>query len=573
VKKICAFLIFFLLLTMLAAAQGTGYGSGYGYYTDYGPNAQYTSDAGNPGASIFAPFVTNLEARVQDRLINLSWRDSGSVLGWVYIYRSRQPFSNGIASAQGEPKKIPHGLQAFAEQVDSLGPWYYWVVASDENDQRYELAVNYCNMVDINVDGSTRIVKAGISAAGNGNPASNVSPARTLPFVPRPSQMALESATWNTLWPGITNPNYSGNSGSAAGAEIHNISAEVIGNAINITFAVSNRYKNPVLYRSLTPIRTKSDLRDMSTVAVVKVGVMSPFLDTPEFGVSYYYTVVFEEDISSPYEAVWPGNNATISPAALPPRNTGSTNAYNFPSAAAPQSANSYSNYGNTATPPATTGTSGTAAANAYGYNTPLYGKNGIMNAGNSATLPANSNQTYVPPASSPTYPPLTPSPITTNRPAEAPSVPLQYSNTQAAQTQGNLLPTPVTTTQQFINGVQTTTVPMGNTAPAPMNPSVFAQDLQSQTAAGEDYDLAIIVQNSFRWRDWARARTELQRFLNLRKGGTAEPRAHFYLGQVYYFMGAYGEAMNEFVYIQGRYPDRANSWIQACSARIAETR
>ena len=96
----------------------------------------------------------------------------------------------------------------------------------------------------------------------------------------------------------------------------------------------------------------------------------------------------------------------------------------------------------------------------------------------------------------------------------------------------------------------------------------VFPEDLERSIDAGfagnEEYQLRLIVQGYFSLKEWNKAGEEFRRFLDLPRTKDHKSRAHFYLGQVYYFQGKPREALFEFLLAQEQYPNHCNSWIQA---------
>ena len=93
--------------------------------------------------------------------------------------------------------------------------------------------------------------------------------------------------------------------------------------------------------------------------------------------------------------------------------------------------------------------------------------------------------------------------------------------------------------------------------------PGIFARDLDNSPPGADDYVLSLIVKGPFMERNWEKSRAELVNFLALPRNAELASRAKFYLGQSYYFLGRYREALFEFLAIQGRYPAEANEWIQ----------
>jgi hypothetical protein len=78
-----------------------------------------------------------------------------------------------------------------------------------------------------------------------------------------------------------------------------------------ISFMVSGSQKSTVLYRNTQPIRQIQDLLN----GIVRTGISSPFIDYPAPGSSYYYAILFEDDISRSLVEIQPGRNSTINAA------------------------------------------------------------------------------------------------------------------------------------------------------------------------------------------------------------------------------------------------------------------
>jgi hypothetical protein len=97
-----------------------------------------------------------------------------------------------------------------------------------------------------------------------------------------------------------------------------------------------------------------------------------------------------------------------------------------------------------------------------------------------------------------------------------------------------------------------------------------FDQDLEAP-AGGEEYSLRSIVQGSFTRGDWKNTIEELLHYLSLPRSRTSEARARFYLGQAYYFSGAFREALFEFLFVQSYYPQEAGEWVQAGLAALVK--
>jgi hypothetical protein len=101
-----------------------------------------------------------------------------------------------------------------------------------------------------------------------------------------------------------------------------------------------------------------------------------------------------------------------------------------------------------------------------------------------------------------------------------------------------------------------------------PKRPRAFREDLQAP-AGGEESMLRSIVQGPFTGRNWETSRTELARYLSIPRSALPLARAHFYLGQAWYFSGNYREALIEFLAVQSLYPQEANEWIEDTLSRL----
>jgi TolA-binding protein len=441
-----------------------------------------TAQSGQSGSSIFAPFVTRLNAEVSGKAVRLRWQDSSSVKGPVYVYRARVPFSGAGAQYQARGLEVPYGQQIFIEEVEALGMWYYFVVASDETRMKYEIVVPYSNIVDVQLDGASKNVPASPGIAGT-------TPYADTPLISQPAQRPAEDPTWDSAYGSYGVARQSGY--SRYSSDIVEIAAQPLPNGIYISYRSSERDKNALLYRSTQPF---TQYNDILTAALVKDHLTSPYVDYPPPGVPCYYAVLYEEDIRSGQAAIYPGNNATVDPVQL-----------------------------------------GTAAQGASGIaGTPSY-----------SPIPANPQQkTYLDPGSGYFSAVRSPSP-------------LSAESAQVAESLRNQVETaPVIPKSSF--GIN-------------MEPRVFNQDVQSNAVSGEDYDLAVIVRGSFFRKDWGIARVELQRYLSVPHSQNAAVRAHFYLGQCYYFTNDARSALNEFMAVHTLFPDEAASWVQAALAKAGE--
>jgi hypothetical protein len=497
-------------------------------------NTAFTQTTG----AVFAPFVSRLSATVNGRQVRLSWVDSSSVDGPVYIYRSTRPYTNSDAAdiSHGFVGSAPYGTRMYADVVPSDGKWYYFVAASDNSHQRYTLLIPFSNTIDINVgvggqNSASSYINGGAQGpaqsygnAGGGqgsappygaandeyapvfynfygsqfmsepyqNSYTQGAPVNSDAAAPAPPNSA--GGTWPpySIVEGLINP--------PARANITGITATSSGKGIEITFNAPDPAKNAVLYRSIQPLRSFSDLL---TATVAALGVRSPYTDHVTPGVPYYYAVVYEDDIRSGHGEIFPGSNSTFIPVEV------SLN--QAPSVPAAPPAGSYAPY-QQVQPPVNTAAAPSRLSE-QPYNGGAWYSNGASGAYSGSRQNPNGINTYQ-----------------TARP---------YQN----QTDETLV--------------------LGE-------PRVFNRDMQTSNDP-DDYRLSLIVQGPFMWRDWHTARTRLTEFIMDTSNGAAAERARFYLAQCWYFIGDIRMALSSFLKLQQVFPDETSLWIQASLNRIAE--
>ena len=91
---------------------------------------------------------------------------------------------------------------------------------------------------------------------------------------------------------------------------IYNLSAVPDGESVIITFDSTDPHRSVILYRSTLPVRQPLDLMN---AVLVQSGINSPAVDRPVPGLSWFYTVIYEDEITTGNMSVNPGVNATDS--------------------------------------------------------------------------------------------------------------------------------------------------------------------------------------------------------------------------------------------------------------------
>jgi hypothetical protein len=480
------------------------------------------------GGAIFAPFVSRLKADVNGREIRLSWTDSASVKGPVYIFRSTEPFQQNSGAYLNQGAETAYGVQFYRDVVPHEGRWYYYVVASDYLQKKYDLLIPFNNTIDITVGGQMRS-PAGMNA-GNEEYAPVFYSFSGNQIRPEPSQQVYPDSGMGSP---VSNWSYIPADGStqlsvmAQAGYITGIKAVALGRNIEITFTDSSPAKNAVLYRNIQPLRSFSDLL---TATVVALNVKSPYLDSAVPGTPYYYAIVYEDDIRNGRGELYPGSNATLIPVEIPLNQTAQPSAggvygqsYGQPQAGSaygqsygqPQAGSAYGQSYGQAQAGSTYGQSYGQAQTGSAYGQPVYG-------GGVSTLD-RAPETWRDPAMEGSYPPYSYIP-------------------------GSLVSEPRVIKE----------------------PRIFNRDMRL-SGEPDDRKLAAIVQGPFMWRNWQTARSELSVYLAETANGEAAARARFYLGQSNYFIGDIRAALSEFLKLQQFYPDEVSMWIQACLNKIAD--
>jgi len=214
------------------------------------------------------PYVTKLKVESRNNLIRLTWVDSPDARGPVYIFRSARPFTGSIP-ANIKPVVVRYGEQYYIDDADDMENLYYYVAASDTSGQRYDIILPRINSTSLN-----------------------------------PTQMEGSATAVVPETPSTTTEPIQG---------ISNLKASQDGERVIITFNRDGQHRNAILYRNMQPITRSQDLLN---AVLVQSGIDSPFVDfpVPVPGLTWYYAVIYEDDISSGNMGIKPGVNATVTP-------------------------------------------------------------------------------------------------------------------------------------------------------------------------------------------------------------------------------------------------------------------
>ncbi|MCL2373749.1 MAG: hypothetical protein FWC65_00715 [Treponema sp.] len=228
-------------------------------------------------SAFFSPLVSRIQGELRNNLVRLSWMDSADARGTVYIFRSTRPFERS-ASLAGMPRiEVPHGTQFYVDEVERGEidrAVYYFVVASNETGQTFEVPISHVNMIRVEIPAAAPI-----------------------PFTPMMPPLPIMEDPVPPVPAGISS-----------------LQATADGDRVLITFTHVPAGPGAVLYRSASPIRQTSDLLG---AAIVQMGVTSPFIDRPVPGIPYYYAVILEEDLIRGTVYIILGQNATTAAAEI----------------------------------------------------------------------------------------------------------------------------------------------------------------------------------------------------------------------------------------------------------------
>ncbi|MCL2175340.1 MAG: hypothetical protein FWB73_04765 [Treponema sp.] len=212
-----------------------------------------------------APHVTGIQVETRDNLKRITWIDSPDARGHVYIFRSARPFVGSIP-ANIRPVIVRYGQQYYIDDIDDMGNVHYFIAASDSLGRRFDLIIPHINSTSVDITQTEEPVTAAESAV-------------------------------RELARGISN-----------------LRAVQDGERIIIFYDTSGPRKNAILYRSMQSVRQPQDLLN---AVIVQSGVASPFVDYPLPGISFYYAVIYEDEISSGNVGIRPGDNATVTPVVI----------------------------------------------------------------------------------------------------------------------------------------------------------------------------------------------------------------------------------------------------------------
>lgn len=95
------------------------------------------------------------------------------------------------------------------------------------------------------------------------------------------------------------------------------------------------------------------------------------------------------------------------------------------------------------------------------------------------------------------------------------------------------------------------------------LEPYIFEEDLISPIG-GDEYILFEILRTSFIKQNYTKSIQDLNNFLAQNRSEKVSQRAHFYLGESYYYTGNYEMALTKFLELQDVYPSVSRKWSES---------
>jgi len=214
----------------------------------------------------FSPYITRINVEARLNLIRITWVDSPDARGPVYIFRSARPFSGSIP-ANIRPVTVNYGEQYYIDDADDMENLYYFIAASDLQGHRYDIILPRVNSASL---------------------------------IPGLDE---EESSFVVINPFTLTPVESIDG-------IYNLKANFERDRVVISFDSSRPRANAILYRSIQPVQRPQDLLN---AVIVQSRIVSPFTDFPVPGLSWYYAIIYEDEIASGNMRIRPGINATVS--------------------------------------------------------------------------------------------------------------------------------------------------------------------------------------------------------------------------------------------------------------------
>lgn len=212
---------------------------------------------------VFAPFVSRLQANVDNGSIKLTWKDSNDIAGKIFVYRfteeiTAENFTEALKVAELEP-----GAEGFIDTPFDTKLYYYAVLIRGEGEKLYKIFIPFRNKTTIPL-GLTRIITEEDLAA-----------------------------------------------------KITELSTTIQNDFVLLSFNSSAKDREITVYRNTTPIRTTDDLLKSTALRTLSSS-KTTLQDFPVPGINYYYAIQDTTMVKLGKFFLKAGENTTILPAQIP---------------------------------------------------------------------------------------------------------------------------------------------------------------------------------------------------------------------------------------------------------------
>jgi hypothetical protein len=212
---------------------------------------------------VFAPFVSRLKAVAGDSSVVLTWRRSGDVDGAYLVYRSRKEITEATFPEAEFLARVGSETESYTDYPPYGLEAYYAVLIEGTDQKLYSIFIPFRNKTT-----STVSIRA-----------------------PEPE--------------------------TEIAAEVTDLRASLQGEAVVVSYAISNAERELLLFRSTHPIRRVEDLVESSSVVPLGPGT-TLFEDRPIPGVEYYYCVVDARLLQGGQAPIVPGQNSLTQSVQVP---------------------------------------------------------------------------------------------------------------------------------------------------------------------------------------------------------------------------------------------------------------
>jgi hypothetical protein len=213
-------------------------------------------------SGVFAPFVSRVTASPEANRVILSWKNPEDASGFKQIFRDDAEITEKSIGEATMIARVAPDAESYIDTPPDNRQYYYAVLLEDKGGDLFRVFIPYRN--------------------------------KTIAAV-RTEALSADSLA----------------------ASITGINALVAGDSVTIRFVPSNKTRDLILYRSIAPLRSFTDLTKASYSLLLSGGT-DQVKDVPLAGINYYYAVIDAKLLNSGKADFIPGQNATVVPVQIP---------------------------------------------------------------------------------------------------------------------------------------------------------------------------------------------------------------------------------------------------------------